>query len=68
MSDEAINKWNHEGRTALYWACYENMLDVAMKLIDRMSDKAINKKYKEILETTMEKKDMNKSSKKIKKL
>jgi len=29
--------------TVLYWACYYNMPGVAMKLIDRMSNEAINK-------------------------
>ena len=30
--------------TVLYWACYYNMPGVAMKLIDRMSNEAINKR------------------------
>jgi ankyrin repeat protein len=44
MSDGAINKWNNKGKTALYWACYGNMTEVAIKLVERMSEEAINKK------------------------
>jgi hypothetical protein len=43
MSEEAINKWNKGGYTALIWACQNKMERVAMELIPRMSYEAINK-------------------------
>jgi len=40
--NEAINKWHNNGYTALYWACFNNMTRVAIKLIDRMSNSAVD--------------------------
>ena len=28
MNNGAINKWDNEGRTVLFWACYKNMSEV----------------------------------------
>jgi len=38
-----VNMIDNNGSTLLRWACYHNMPDVAIKLIDRMSNEAINK-------------------------
>jgi len=48
MNDEAINKFNHCGETALYKLCFTlyNINDILLELIDRMSYDAINKQTK----------------------
>ena len=43
MTEEAINKWTINGKTALNFACENNMEKVALELIPRMTDEAINK-------------------------
>jgi len=43
MTDEAINKSFDDSNTVLHIACDRRMETVAIKLIDRMDEKEINK-------------------------
>jgi len=50
ISDKTFNKFDNKKRTALYWACKCSCKYWIFKLIDRMSDEAINKDISTIFE------------------